>query len=344
MARQTSTQAVQIGLEAVAGTAVPATKSLQSLSVTLNPQVESSAFRPKGSKYPTVVTANKEWAGGDLEGTPTYDEIVVPLSSVLTQATVSEVMDGATPTGAYRWVFDPASQGADDPAIFTVEEGDSTQAERMTHGLVTDFDLEMNRGEVSMGGSMIGQRIETGVALTADPDPLAVDLVPIQPGQVCVYVADTVAGLESAPGVSNAAARQGTALSVHPSIGGRFDPVWYLNCVLESFGTYVEAPEPDFTVEYMVEANAAGLEWLDRFRTGATQFVRIEATGPAIYSDGDTTVNYRLTWDFAVKTLEPGEKSDEDGVYAIQPTLQVVHDAAWGKASQVTVVNTVPSL
>ena len=69
----------------------------------------------------------------------------------------------------------------------------------------------------------------------------------------------------------------------------------------------------------------------------------MEATGPRIY-DGTTDQFYRLAWDFAVKTLEPGEKSDEDGVYAIQPTLQVVHDPTWGKASQVVVVNTVAAL
>lgn len=343
MARSTSTQSLQFGRETVPGTAVPADRLLSSLGVSLNPQVESESFRPKGFKYPTVVAANKEWGGGDLEGTATYDELVVPLSSILGQAVVAQIMDGATPTGAYRWLFEPSSSGADDPAIFTLEEGDSTTAERMTHAMVTDFDLDISRSEVSLGGSLFGQRVETGITKTPDAEPLADDLVPILPGQVCIYVADTPEGLESSPGVSDPAKRQGTALSIHPSIGGRFDPVWYLNCVLPSFGSYVEAPEPDFTLEYMVEANANGLEWLARFRTGETQFVRVEATGPRIY-DGATDQFYRLTWDFAVKVLEPGEKSDEDGVYAIQPTLQVVHDPAWGKASQVAVVNTVAAL
>lgn len=343
MTRQTSTQSVQIGREVAPGTAVPASKSLQSMSVMLNPQVESDSFRPKGYKYATVVTANKEWAGGDIEGTPTYDELVVPLSSILSQATVAQIMDGATPTGAYRWTFSPASSGSDNPAIYTVEEGDATTAERMTHGMVTDFDLDISRSDVSMGGSMIGQRLETGVAKTAAPTPLATDMVPILPGQVCIYVADTHAALDLG-GVSDPAKRQGTALSIHPSIGGRFDPVWYLNCVLPSFGTFVEAPEPDFSLDYMVEANANGLAWLDKFRTGMTQHVRIEATGPRIYDGATTDQFYMLRWDFAVKVLEPGDKSDEDGVYAISPSLQVVHDPTWGKATEVVLINKVPSL
>jgi hypothetical protein len=343
MARQTSTQAVQYGREATPGTAVPANRLLSSLSVMLSPQVESNAFRPKGFKYPTVVAANKEWGGGDLEGTPTYDEIIVPFAGVLCEPVTSEIMDAATPTGAYRHVFSPSSQGADTIAIYTLEEGDDTTAERMAHSLITDFNLDVSRDEVGLGGTVVGQRVETGIARTAGATPLAEDLVPILPGQVCVYLADDHAGLESAPGVSDVAKRLGTVLKVEPSIGGRFDPVWYLNCVLDSFATYVEAPEPDFSVDFTVEANAVGLEWLDNFRTGATKFLRVEATGPRIY-DGATDVFYRLTWDFAVKTLEPGEKSDEDGVYAIQPSLQVVHDPTWGKATEVTVINTVAAL
>ena len=341
MARSTAAQGVQIGRETAAGTPVPANKRLGSLGVMLSSQVESDAFRPKGVKYPTVVTANKEWAGGDLEGTPTYDELVYPLSGVFTAATVSAVMDGDTETGAFEWLFSPASTGADAPVTFTLEAGDDTQAERMAHGLVTDFDLDISRSEISLGGSMIGQRLEQGVTLTANPDAVAEDLVPILPGQVCIYVADDRAGLED-----RATSRQGTALSVHPQIGGRFEPVWYLNCVLDSFATFVEAPEPDFTLDYLVEANANGMAWLDRFRTGQTQYVRIEATGPVIHAGADATtdVRYLLQWDFAVKVLEPGEKSDEDGVYAIAPSLQVVHDPSWGRATQVRVVNTVPAL
>lgn len=342
MARQTSTQSLQIGRETTPGTAVPATKSLRSMSISLNPQVESEAFRPKGFKYATTVAANKEWAGGDIEGVPTYDEIVVPFSGILSQATVAQQMDGATPTGAYKWTFSPSSSSADNPAIYTIEEGDATIAERMTHGLVTDFDLDISRSEVGMGGTVIGQRLETGITKTINPVALAADLVPILPGQVCIYISDTRAGLGTV-GASTAGARQGTALSIHPSIGGRFEPVWYLNCILNSFGSYVEAPEPDFSLEYMVEANANGLAWLDKFRTGMTQFVRIEATGPTIYT-GAAPQKYLLAWDFAVKVLEPGEKSDEDGVYAIAPTLQVVHDNTWGKATEVTVINKVASL
>lgn len=348
MARSTVAQGQQIGKEVTPGTAVAATKRLGALGFSLNPSVESEARRPRGSKYASMVAVNKEWSEGDLTGTATYDEIVYALSSIFTTATVAQIMDAATPTGAYSWTFTPSSLGADNPVTYTVQEGQSTGgaiAEQVSHVLVTDLDLNMSRDAVEVGGSVIGQQVQTGVTLTANPTDVAANLVPIQPGDVCVYVSATAAGLDAA-GASNPANRQGKVLSIHPSVGGRFSPVWYLNCVLSSFGAFVEAPEPDFTVDYTVEADAAGMAWLANFRAGTTQFVRIEALGPVIYAGNGSTTQQRYTfrWDFAVKCLEPGEKSDEDGVYAISPVLQVVHDPTWGKATQVTVINKTAAL
>lgn len=345
MARSTVAQRVQIGLEATPGTVVPANKSLGSLSFALSPSVETNEFRPKGMKYPTIVNANKEWAEGDLDGTPTYEEVVYPLSSVFSEATVAEVMDGATATGAYQWQFSPKSQGADDPQTFTVQTGDAVQCEQTAHVLVTDFNLDFSRDENALGGTAIGTRLDKDATLTASPDPVSDDLTPIQPGQVCIYMADTQAEL-SVGGVSDSTKRFGTVLHANPSIGGRFNPVWYLNCTLDSFATFVEAPEPTFEVDFLTEANDAGMAFLDQFRAGQTKFLRIEATGPVIYEGATTAEDVRMLfrWDFAVKVNEPGDMSDEDGVYAINPTLTVVHDPEWDRATQVTVINTVEAL
>lgn len=335
MARSTVAQRVQIGRETERGTTVPATHTLGSLSIALSPEVESNAFRPKGSKYATIVAANKEWTGGELEGSPTYDEVIIPLASVFTQATVTAEMDGATATGAYRWVFSPNTTGDDQPVTYTMEQGDGTLAERASHVLFTDFGMEFSRDEVTMSGTVVARALERdAVTLTADAEAYAPDLVPILPGQVSLFVGDEPADLDLE------ASRITTGLSVAPEIGGRFNPVWYLNALEPSFTTYVETPEPDFTADLTVEANAEGLAWAGLFRTGQTKFLRIQAEGPVI----DGTVRYLFQWDLAVKVLEPGEQSDEDGLYAIAPSLQIVHDNTWGRASQVTVVNTVAAL
>jgi len=76
-------QGIQIGVESTAGEAVAANKKLLSTSITPVPKVETKPFRAMGNKYASFSTLNKEWAGLNIEGAPTYNEIVYLLSSLL---------------------------------------------------------------------------------------------------------------------------------------------------------------------------------------------------------------------------------------------------------------------
>lgn len=336
--RASVAQRTQVGLEATPGTAIAATKVLQSLTVELSPEVDSQAFRPRGGKYATVVAANRESSTGSLEGVPTYDEVVYPLAGVFgrPESPVS-VMNGATASGAFLWTFDTANYVADEPATFTVEQGDATLAERATFATFTDFGLSFSRDEVGVSGEVIATALERGLALTTGASAVANDLVPILPGQVCVYVSDDPETLGAQ------STHLPTVISVEPSVGGKYGAAWFLNCLVNGFSGIVEQAEPDFSISLVVEANQAGIDWADRFREGSTRFIRVEATGPAI-APGVEASRYRFTWDSAVKVREPGEYSDESGVYALGPTLEVVHDAGWGRASHIEVVNTVAAL
>lgn len=336
--RATVAQRTQVGLEGTPGTPIDATRVLQSLAVELSPDTDSRVFRPRGGKYATVVAVNKESSAGDLSGVPTYDEVIYPLASVFGKpGNPVQVMDGATATGAYLWTFDTANYSTDEPATFTIEQGDDTTAERASFATFTDFGLAFSRDEVGVSGSVIASALERGLSLTVGATAVASDLVPILPGQVCVYVSADPATL------GDTGTHLPTVISVAPSVGGKYGPAWFLNCLINGFGDVVEQAEPEFSVDLVAEANGDGLEWPDAFRAGTTRFLRIEATGPAIHGTLDAS-RYRMTWDLAVKVREPGEYSDEDGVYAIGPTLEVVHDAAWGKASHIEVVNTVAAL
>lgn len=332
--RSSAVQVAQIGKEATPGTAVAATRRLGSIRLTPKAEAETSDFRPSGNKYVTVVAENKAWTSFEAEGQPTYEEIIYPLASVLSSPVSSEVMDGATPSGGYRHVFTPSSEAADNPTTYTVEHGDATYGFHAALGLFTDFSLEVSREEVGMSGEMIATRLEANPLTTGLTSG---DLTPILPGQVCVYLADTPddLGTETGTGV-----RLTNVISVEPSVGSRFNPTWFLNCQADSFTSFVENAEPEYEVEFMAEADTEGLKWLDRLKTGRTSFLRVEATGPVIQG----TVSNQLTWDFAVKVSDPGDFSDEDGVYALGPTLTVVHDPTWGKSSEVTVINTTPSV
>lgn len=342
--RSSAVQAVQIGKETTPGTPVAATRRLSSIGLTMKAEADTSDFRPSGNKFVTVVAENKAWSSAKVEGSPTYEEVIVPLASVFTAPVTTQFMDGAAATGAYKHVFSPKSEGADSPITYTVETGDSTYGLMASLGFFGEFSLDIARDEVKMGGELTATRL-TPRTLTAGLAGPAT-LTPILPGQVCIYLADKPAdlGLTTGTGV-----RLQSVLSAKPSVKKRYEPTWFLNCMAESYTGFVENAEPDFEVEFLAEADAEGMKWLDRLKLGTTTFLRIEATGPVIaarskYPGLTADVPAKLTWDFAVKVSDPGDFSDEDGVYAIGPTLTVVHDAAWGRATQVTVQNTVAAI
>lgn len=323
--RATISQVVQIGVETTPGTAVAAARRLQALSIEPSVSADVNVFRPMGQKYPALASLGREWVEADLSGRATYDEIVYPLSSVLHTAT--PVVTG---TGQ-RWTFNPSSTAEDTPRTFTVEVGSAFRAHRFAYGLVNEFGIAFSRDGVELSGSMIGRAIQDGVALTAAPT--TIPLVPILPTQVDVFMDTTYAALGTT--------KLGRLLSAEFSLGGRFGPLWVLDSAQPGFVAHVEQ-EPDATLELLAEADAQAMALaVGALRDGTTRFFRIRATGPVIGA-GPTTHSFSL--DVAAKVESPGDFSDEDGVYAIGPTLRIVHDSGWGKAFSCEVVNTLTAL
>ena len=335
--RQSVAQVQQLGRETTPGTAVAATKRLGSMSLSPGINAEVGMFRPSGVKFATVQALNQEWVEGDLEGQPTYDEVLYPLAGALGQPVSSNILDGATPTGAYQHVFTPTSDAADAVHTFTLEQGDAVQAERIAHLLFTGFSLDLSRSGVSMGGSFIGKAVERGATLTAGLDVPA-DLKPILPGHFSAYTAD------AGDDLGTTQTKLLRLISANPSIGDRYNPAWFVNQEEESFTTWVENAEgPTAESGMTLEADANGMAFLDKLRDGSTVFLRLEALGPEIDA-GVPESRYRFTWDLALKAQGVDTWSDEDGIWAIPFTFQAVHDGTWGMSQRVTVVNTVASL
>lgn len=344
--RSSVAQVSQIGVEATPGTSVAATKRLGSLSLTPSIAAEAEMFRPEGFKFPTVQVLNREWAEFEMEGTPTYEEVIYPLSGAVNTAVVSQVMDGVTPTGAYEWLFTPSSDAADNPKTFTLERGQSgVQAERFAHLLFNSFGLEVSRSGISMSGGGIARAAVKAIVPTAGLDA-PTDLTPIAPGHFSVYMADTHAALTGAGDVSAPANRLGRVISANPSIEDRYSAAWFVNSADPSFTTFVEnADGASGNFGLTVEADANGMTFLDNFRQGDTKFLRLEALGPVLYDAGtQTNLRAAFRWDMAVKIENVDGWSDEDGIYAIPWTFSPVHDGTWGKAQQIRVRNTIASL
>jgi hypothetical protein len=321
-------QTVQIGVQALAGVGVAADKKLQSLNIEPAINIETSKFRAMGNKFPALVIPQKEMVQAKLSGVQTYTELIYPLASVLSYA--APVQQGATV--AYKWTFSPQTAVADTVKLFTVEQGSAERAHKFIDGLVTGLELSFSRDgcEIS-GGDMIGAALQDNIVMTAAPTAIA--LVPVIPTQIDVFLADTQAGLDAASALLR-------VISAAWKISGRFGPVFPLATAMGTGYAAIVETEPTLECTFKMEADAEGMGLLNTLRAGVSKFLRILGTGAEI----EAPYNYELQIDTAVKVSEVSEFSDEDGLFAIEWTFTGVHDATWGKATQIDIINTIQAL
>lgn len=334
--RSSITQSVQIGVEITAGTAVAANKRLGSMGFEIGPSIESSQLRPIGTKYPVLSILGKEWTEAEISGLAVYTELPYALASVISAPVVTGITDGATPTGATRWVFNSNTYGDDAPKTFTVEQGSAFRAHRFAHGIISEYTWEWSRESIEVGGTMLGRAIEDGITLTAAPTMLA--QVPVKPTDLSVFIDNTSAGLGGT--------KQLRTLKGKHSIADRYNPLWVVDSAQTSFVSTVEGePKVEFKITQM--ADTASAANLTAMRGGTTRFMRLRGIGPNIYTGTGGTplvVNHQATWDMAGQVSDVSSFSDEDGVYAVEYTFSTVHDATWGKAFEVEVITTTATL
>ena len=173
---------------------------------------------------------------------------------------------------------------------------------------------------------MLGQKLQDNIVLTTAPT--AVTEMEILPGDIDIYLDPLVGNIGTT--------KLTRVLKATWGISDRFGTVWPLNSALESFGAIVET-EPKTEIKCLVEADAAGMALLTTMRAGTTGFMRISCISDTLA--GAATEPYSLKLDNAVKVEDVSEFSDEDGVYAIEWTFEVIADGGWGKAMSVALTN-----
>lgn len=332
--RATIAQAAQIGVETVSGTAVAAARRLGSLGFTLAPAIEVNPNRPMGQKYANLQVLGKEWTSVTMEGAPVYTELPYLFSSLVSTATVTSIMDSATPTGATRWLFNSNAFGDDAPKTFTVEQGSASHAARAAGVIISDSTLNFSRSEMTIEGEGYGKSLEDDISLTATPTQLS--QIPVRPTELSVYADISAAALGTT--------KLTRALSGTFSLGSRYAPVWVMDATQASYVASVEAA-PSLEVTLMQVADNEGMAHLTSLRAGTTRFFRFEAVGPRIYDMASgPDVHHRLRINIAAQVTDVDEPSDEDGVYAIEWTLGGVVDPTWGKAFEIEVITTTATL
>lgn len=153
-----------IGVESLAdpGTAVAATKQLESIGFAMKPKIETSRFAPKGSKVDTILVPGKDFTEWAIDGRADYNNIVYPLASVLSSPAIT------TPGGATNvrdWDFGSQSDAPDLQQTYTIDVGSHIRAARARHVVINEFGLTFTRDSVTLSGSAIGKQMEDPVYL-----------------------------------------------------------------------------------------------------------------------------------------------------------------------------------
>lgn len=315
-------QGIQIGVESTPGTPVAANKKLLSVTMKPSPQTETSPFRAMGNKYASFVSLNKEWTSINIDGQPTFNEIVYLLSGLMHYA--SPVQQGST--AAYKWTFVSNTSSADIGKSFTIEQGDADRAWRVAGARISGLTFDFGRNEVRVSGNGVGEQLETGITLTASPTALSP--APILPTMLKFYTADTQAGLAGASALGN-------SFSMQWSLTDKFGLAWPVG----QDAVAVEG-EPNASGKIVLATDTAGLGLIATLRAASTKWFRIEATGGLIA----TPYYQKLTIDFPAQIEAVGDPSDTDNVYTVEYGLKPIHDATWGKSVNIEVITNLSAL
>jgi hypothetical protein len=327
-------QVVQLGVEAsgAAGTAVAATKRLQSVSLDPDPQANIDTFKPTGAKYLGVAALGQESSAFRLGGRPVYDELQYVLASVLDRPAITNPATPATPLARYH-TFISETSAADDPATFTVEQGaiGATDGDRYAGVILTEAGLTFTRQSVELSGAGIGRAMSNPFTMTT-AGITALPQIPILPGRTDVYLDTTSAGLGTTKLLR--------CFRAEWRVGGRYDPIWPLNSANASFETTAEA-DPDMTLTLRVVSDTAGMALYNTYmKQGTGVYLRVKNTSTQFIDTGSLNP-YELRIDMAGVVTAVGGKQIDQSLQMIEFTLSAQHDQSWGtgKSHEVRLTN-----
>lgn len=314
---------MQIGVETTPGTAVPANKSLPSMSLTLTRVLETKEFRSQGFKPVTASQVIKDYGSGTVTGPLNYTEIVYPLNSMVT-GVITTPGGGTT---ARDHTFTPAGIGADAFKTFTIQEGDTTAATQMANGIFTEFGVNTDLSTADISGAIVGT---TPTTATLTSSPTAIALLPSNIREIDLFMDTTFAGLGTT--------KITDAESAEFKITNKYGLKWVLNTSFTSFKDTVELA-PSLTFSWQTEHNAQSRALYDSLSTNPIKYFRLKVTGPII----EAAITYKFQLDCAARVSAVAQ-TDVDGVWSYKydcvPTFTSTFPGAWA----VVVTNTLTAL
>lgn len=325
-------QRVQLGAESTSalGTPVAASKLLECFDWVFGINADIVSYAATGHKYDTIEEENTEWVDLAVSGNMDYNGIPYLLAGSMGSANVA--VHGTSST-AKDWIYTPPTTGSIVPQTYTLQQGDAVRAHQTAYSLLNSFGYNMTRKAATLSSKGITQPISDGATLTATPT--AIPLAPLVGKQINIYLDSTSSGLGTTQLLK--------VLSFDYMFDGVYGPFWPLNRTNAGFTSHVDL-KPKAIGKLKLEADAVGMALLGYLQQGTTYWLRVNATGAQIASDGPGAVNNVFQHDMAIKVGKPTAFADDAGIFAIEWELLIVEDPTWGKAQTITVTNLITAL
>ena len=273
--RATVNQSVQVGVESVSGTSVPANKLLEAYIWTFGSKPTTKQFTATGRKYPAASELLMEMSQGKIAGNGCFNSLVYPLSSLFGGATITLHAGGATQANDWKWT--PGLSGAYSPKTLTVQQGDAIDAEQYSYLMFPAFGYTFTRKqELEDSGDWFSQTFTDGISLTASPTPIPV--VPATGAQSNVYLDTTSAGLGGTLITQD-------VLKVDFKASNYYGQYWPVNRANASYTSHLDLL-PKNELKITLHASPAAIAYIATYlRTGVRAYIRTDVLGGAAEVD-----------------------------------------------------------
>jgi hypothetical protein len=313
----------QFGVETTPGEAVAADKRFPDIDVEIMPEHDKKFYRGAGNKFNTIGVMNKNWATGKFDGPLNYESLAVILASYSNYAAPANVG-----TGGKGWTFAPGIGGtADTIKTYTLQQGDSTDAEQVTHGFFNSLDIEITRDEGKVSGEVIAKNFSAGNTLTATPTTLANK--PVSMNDMSLYLDATAAGLGTT--------KLTDCFRLSIKLPKKYEVKWVIDAAQTSWSDLVEIyMTPKLTIEAEFSDQMRALYSALKADNADNYFLRALAVGENIGAGAD----YTFQNDYALQfTDAKPQRKGNNKVYAYTFEFEVMGDADWGKAWEIYLIN-----
>lgn len=318
----------QLGVEVTPGTAVAANKRLPDINVEIMPEHDKKFYRGAGYKFNTIGVMNKNWSSGKYDGPLNFTSLAYILASYANYAAPASVG-----TGGNGWTFNPGIGGtADTIKTYTIEQGDSTDAEQATNAIFNSLDIEITRDDGKVSGDVVSKGFSVGNTLTATPTTIA--NTPVSMNDMSIYLDSSSGGLG------------GTKLTdvfrLSIKLPKKYELKWVIDAAQTSWADLVEVyMTPKLTLEAEFSSQMRTLYNTLKADNVSNYFLRAQAVGNNIGAGAD----YTFRSDFALQFTDAKPQRKGNGsVYAYNFEFEIMADPTWTKAWQIYLVNALSAL